>query len=143
MRFSAQETSTSAMVLRAQVPQLVINGRKPCTCKRHSSSDTKCELSGTIMPSSEVRYQRGDVYRPFDEDILRARRSSSSTTGSSSVLSATKRGGPPRSRHSAISAEIHRSPMQARCSPEEYLTKKKVGVQCKKQLTARSVLIPK
>ena len=95
------------------------------------------------MPSSEVRYQRGDVYRPFDEDILRTRRSSSSTTGSSSVLSATKRGGPPRSRHSAISAEIHRSPMQARCSPEEYLTKKKVGVQCKKQLAARSVLIPK
>ena len=36
------------------------------------------------MPSSEVRYQRGDVYRHYDEDILRARRSSSST---SSVLS--------------------------------------------------------
>ena len=81
------------------------------------------------MPSSEVRYQRGDVYRPFDEDILRARRSASSstTTGSSSVLSASKKGGQARSRHSGVSAELHHSPLQARCSPKEYLTKKKVS----------------
>ena len=85
------------------------------------------------MPSSEVRYQRGDVYRPFDEDILRARRSSSSShTGSSSVLSAAKKGGQARSRHSGVSAELHHERLHAGCSPEEYLTKKKVSDRQKK-----------
>lgn len=84
------------------------------------------------MPSSEVRYQRGDVYRSYDEDILRARRSSSAST--SSVLSGGKA---KRSKHfgSATSAEnaaIQRQVNRRRYNQinghgEEFLTKKKVS----------------
>lgn len=70
------------------------------------------------MPSSEVRYQRGDVYRHYDEDILRARRSSSST----SSLRAKKHFG---SVTSAENAAVQRHINQQRLN-EEYLTKKKV-----------------
>ena len=126
MRFSAHETSTSPMVLWLKFLSWCSTGGNHACARGMQVVIQNVNYSGTTMPSSEVRYQRGDVYRPFDEDILRARRSSSSTTGSS-VLSGNKKGGHARSRHSGVSAELHHSPLQARCSPEEYLTKKKVS----------------
>ena len=74
------------------------------------------------MPSSEVRYQRGDHYRPFDEDILRARRSSSTTSSGSKA----KR---PANGFATTNPKVTTalSPALRYGPPHEYLTKKKVG----------------
>ena len=85
-----------------------------------------------IMPSSDVRYQRGDHYRAYDDDLLRTRRSSSSA--SSSAMSAFKRPSPPAQKHfgsntsaenAAVRRQINRVPY-TRAREEEFLTKKKV-----------------
>ena len=84
------------------------------------------------MPSSEVRYQRGDHYRAYDDDLLRTRRSSSSA--SSSVLQTGFKRPPSLSgqRHfgsntsaenAAVRRQINRVPYT---KEEEFLTKKKV-----------------
>ncbi len=103
------------------------------------------------MPSSEVRYQRGDVYRHYDEDLLRARRSASGST--SSVLSGgqKKKKTDRNSKHFGSATSAENAAIQHRVNllsvnpsgnnavlrrsnqKEEYLTKKKVqkGLKCR------------
>lgn len=87
------------------------------------------------MPSSEVRYQRGDHYRQYNDDLLQQKRSSSSA---SSVLSGPHRKKPARTRSrqqsvaGSSSVENYGRPTsQVQCynghrQQEDYLTKKKV-----------------
>lgn len=102
------------------------------------------------MPSSEVRYQRGDHYRQYDEDLLQQKRSVASSTASSSVLSGQHRKKhartKARSKQSVVSgcsnsldtASMHRQPG---CYPgqqePDYLTKKKVEVKTTKNTEKR------
>ncbi len=101
------------------------------------------------MPSSEVRYQRGDVYRHHDEDILRARRSSSVSSSSAKARAAAGnhtihlglgghggRGGDRHGKHfgsvtsaenAAIRQKLSRLPVKS-TADEEYLTTKKVKI---------------
>ena len=91
------------------------------------------------MPSSEVRYQRGDHYRQYDEDLLQHKRSLASGSGSasSSVLSGqhrkktarTTKAGYSRSKQSVASSSVDAGEFRVGGyhGQEDYLTKKKVG----------------
>lgn len=95
------------------------------------------------MPSSEVRYQRGDHYRHHDDDLLQHKMHHRSSSGStSSLLSGPHRKKPSRTKSrlqpsvagsssvengKAFSSSSKASKVQCyKGQQEDYLTKKKV-----------------
>ena len=87
------------------------------------------------MPSSEVRYQRGDHYRHHDDDLLQHKMHHRSSSGStSSLLSGPHRKKPSRTKSRlqpsvAGSSSVSSKASKVQCykgQQEDYLTKKKV-----------------